>query len=56
MESASNLTPRELLYCMLDEYDDENIEIFCGIVGNLTVNEKITAENLLKAFHSDDEK
>lgn len=43
-------TPRQLLYAMLDDIDDENIKILCQLIGNLKLSEEITQETLQKAF------
>lgn len=43
------LTPRQLLYAMLDEMFDEDIEELCRIVGNLKLSEKLTIDALTEA-------
>lgn len=43
------LTPRQLLYAMLDEMLDEDIEKLCRIIGNLKLNENLTIDTLTEA-------
>ena len=43
------LTPRKLLYAMLDEMTDEDIKELCRIIGNLKLSEELTIAALTEA-------